>query len=267
MKNLSKKLISVIMALLFALAPLSSVFAIKIPWLTTYPSEKEIVETLGNFLKARDVDGIAGMFNDEIKNRMPDLTEKVESWLNQIECDIDDYTYSGRGDYVDRNYGYFHKTCSFDLKIKEANMTYAVIVSYVQAWTDDDQKVGLRSLGLTLLDCNGGVIDYLNDISLPVKVSLNYKETYQCLPGTTHWNNQYASLGYKKVVFESSDDSVARIDENGVITATGRGTAYVTFTYVNEETGKKQTHEYDVTVTFTRQQWIIWYLFFGFLWY
>lgn len=92
MKNLSKKLISVIMALLFALAPLSSVFAIKIPWLTTYPSEKEIAETLGNFLKARDVDGIAGMFNDEIKKRMPDLTEKVESWLNQIECDIDDYT-------------------------------------------------------------------------------------------------------------------------------------------------------------------------------
>ena len=142
-----------------------------------------------------------------------------------------------------------------------------LIVSYVQAWTDDDQKVGLRSLGLTLLDCNGGVIDYLNDISLPVKVSLNYKETYQCLPGTTHWVNQYASLGYKKVVFESSDDSVAKIDENGVITATGRGTAYVTFTYVNEETGRKQLYEYDVTVTFTRQQWIIWYLFFGFLWY
>ena len=31
----TKKLISIIMALLFALAPLSSVFAIKIPWLIT----------------------------------------------------------------------------------------------------------------------------------------------------------------------------------------------------------------------------------------
>lgn len=178
----SKKLISVIMALLFALAPLSYVFAIKIPWLTTYPSEKEIVETLGNFLKARDAEGIAGMFNDEIKKRMPDLTEKVESWLNQIECDIDDYTYSGRGDYVDRNYGYFHKTCSFDLKIKEANMTYAVIVSYVQAWTDDDQKVGLRSLGLTLLDCNGGVIDYLMIFHFPSRFHLTIKKHINVYP-------------------------------------------------------------------------------------
>ena len=267
MKNLSKKLISVIMALLFALAPLSSVFAIKIPWLTTYPSEKEIVETLGNFLKARDADGIAGMFNGETKSRMPDLTEKVESWLNQIECDIDDYTYSGSGDVVDRNYGYFHKSCSFDFKIESEDKVYLVIVTYIQAWTDDEQMVGLYSLGLTLKNRNGRVVDYLNDISLPAKVYLNYKETYEGEPSTTHWNNQYASLGYKKVVFESSDDSVAKIDENGVITATGRGTAYVTFTYVNEETGRRIMYEYDVTVTFTRWQWIIWYLFFGFLWY
>ena len=267
MKNLSKKLISVLMALLFALAPLSSVFAIKIPWLTTYPSEKEIVETLGNFLKARDADGIAGMFNGETKSRMPDLTEKVESWLNQIECDIDDYTYFGRGDSVDGNYGYYHKSCSFDLEIKSKDKIYIVIASYLQAWTDNEQKVGLCSLNLTLKSFDNEIIDYLDDISLPDTVTLNYKETYQCRPGTEQWKDQYAYLGYKKVVFESSDDSVAKIDENGVITATGRGTAYVTFTYVNEETGKKRTHEYDVTVTFTRWQWIIWYVFFGFLWY
>ena len=162
---------------------------------------------------------------------------------------------------------HYHKSCSFDLEIKSKDKIYIVIASYLQAWTDNEQKVGLCSLNLTLKSFDNEIIDYLDDISLPDTVTLNYKETYQCRPGTEQWKDQYAYLGYKKVVFESSDDSVAKIDENGVITATGRGTAYVTFTYVNEETGKKRTHEYDVTVTFTRQQWIIWYLFFGFLWY
>ena len=90
MKNLSKKLISVIMALLFALAPLSSVFAIKIPWMTTYPSEKEIAETLGNFLKARDVDGIVGMFSESVKSELDDLEIQVKKHLDQIDSEIEE---------------------------------------------------------------------------------------------------------------------------------------------------------------------------------
>ena len=65
----------------------------------------------------------------------------------------------------------------------------------------------------------------------------------------------------------TDDESVAKVDSDGIVTATGRGSARVTVTYINETTGKELEYLYDVTVTFTRWQWIIWYLFFGFLWY
>ena len=269
MKNLSKKLISVLMALMFTIAPLSFAFAIKIPWLTTYPSEKEVAETLGNFLKARDVDGIAGMFSEEVKSELADLNVTVERFLNQIDCDIKDCTYSGRGNTEDRSNGHLHKSCSFDLEIKTESKIYVVIARYVQVWTDNEKKVGLRSLGLTLLDANGNLIDYLNGVEVkrPTLVTLNYKGTYQCNPCKQFWKDTYASIGYNKLVITSSDESVAKVDSDGIVTATGRGSARVTVTYINETTGKELEYLYDVTVTFTRWQWIIWYLFFGFLWY
>lgn len=96
---------------------------------------------------------------------------------------------------------------------------------------------------------------------------LNYKETYQCASAEQESKKFYTSFGYQKAVFESSNESVATVNESGMITATGRGSARVTITYINEATGKELKDEYDVTVTFTRWQWIIWYLFFGVLWY
>ncbi len=267
MKNLSKKLISVIMALLLTIAPFGSAFAIKIPWLTTYPSEKEIVETLGNFLKARDVDGIAGMFSEEVKSGITDLNDRVKNFLTHIDCEIKDYTFRGRGGSEERNNGYYHKSVSFHILITSNEQIFDVIATYIQAWTDDEKSIGLYSLNLTLEKLDRQVIDYLDDISIPSSIMLNYKETYQCASAEQESKKFYASLGYQKAVFESSNESVATVNESGMITATGRGSARVTITYINEATGKELKDEYDVTVTFTRWQWIIWYLFFGFLWY
>ena len=267
MKNLSKKLISVIMALLFALAPLSSVFAIKIPWLITYPSEKEIAETLGNFLKARDVDGIVGMFSESVKSELGDLEIQVKKLLDQIDCDIEEYTYSGTGGADERNYGYYRKSIGVSIEIVAEDKIFHIGASYIQAWTDDERKVGMRGLWLNLCDSNGRVVDYLATIGPSVKIDLTYKESKQCFMARNDWRHTHNRMGYNKLVITSSDESVAKVDSDGIVTAAGRGSARVTVTYVNETTGKELEYLYDVTVTFTRWQWIIWYVFFGFLWY
>ena len=267
MKNLSKKLISVIMALLFALAPLISVFAIKIPWMTTYPSEKDIAETLGNFLKARDVDGIVGMFSESVKSELDDLEIQVKKLLDQIDCDIKEYSWRGNGTSDERNYGYYRKSIGLTIEIVAEDKVFHVGVSYVQAWTDDEQKVGMRSLWLNLCDTSGYVVDYLATIGPSVKIDLTYKETKQCRMARHDWKGIHNEMGYNKLVITSTDESVAKVDSDGIVTAAGRGSARVTVTYINETTGKELEYLYDVTVTFTRWQWIIWYVFFGFLWY
>lgn len=265
MKKLSLRCISVIMALLFAFAPLSSAFAIKIPGLVTYPTEKKIAETLGGYLKARDVDGIVGMFSEASKNKIENLKIKVKKLLDEIDCDIVEYKWRGSGGSDKSNYGYYHKTCSFHILIRTEDKVYDVIATYVQAWTDDKSYEGLDSLILILEDVDEMVVDYLSFIDRPGTLELNYKGAYRYLKESA--KIRYAELGYKKIVCESSDESVAVIDEDAVITAKGRGTALVTIKYVNEDTGRSIERSCNVTVTFTTWQKIIWFLFFGFLWY
>ena len=267
MKNLSKKLISVIMALLFALAPLSSVFAFKIPWLTTYPSEKEIAETLGAFIKARDVDSIVDMFSQRIKGELADLDKQVKKLLDEIDCDIKEYSWRGHGDTAERNNGHYLKTTSIIIDIPADGKVYSILATYVQAYTNDESRVGLHHLALDLRTPDGTLIDYFTNIQLPGKATLNYKDTFQCSVTKYSWRDIHSQIGYNKLVITSSDESVAKVDSDGIVTAAGRGSARVTVTYINETTGKELEYLYDVTVTFTRWQWIIWYVFFGFLWY
>ena len=267
MKNLSKKLISVIIALLFTLAPFGSAFAIKIPWLTTYPSEKEIAETLGAFIKARDVDSIVDMFSEEVKNEIDDLNILVKKLLDEIDCDIKEYSWRGHGASDESNYGYYHKSTSFRIVIPVSGKIYSVWATYIQAYTDDESKVGMCHLALDMRMADGKLLDYFTNISLPDKAVINYKDVYEYEMTNNFWQQTHKELGYNRIAINSSNESVAKVNSDGMVTATGRGSARVTVTYINETTGKELKYFCDVTVTFTRWQWIIWYVFFGFLWY
>ncbi len=63
------------------------------------------------------------------------------------------------------------------------------------------------------------------------------------------------------VIWSSSNPKVVAVDENGNVTATGRGNATITATYGN------YSATCDVTVSFTFGQWLIYILLFGFIWY
>ncbi len=81
-------------------------------------------------------------------------------------------------------------------------------------------------------------------------LTLNYKATKKL------------TASEKGVTWSSSNDKVVRVDQNGVLTATGRGTASVTAT-----AGDGRTAACSVTVRYTILQWIIRILLFGWLWY
>lgn len=65
------------------------------------------------------------------------------------------------------------------------------------------------------------------------------------------------------LVFASSDEDVVTVDENGVVTATGEGTAYIKA--IDPATGEYDTIE--VEVTYTWWQKLIRIFLLGFLWY
>lgn len=89
-------------------------------------------------------------------------------------------------------------------------------------------------------------------------LELNYKDTAtlsaQLLPSDA------LNTGYS---WSSSNEEVATIDENGNITALGRGTTYITC--LSDDTFAASQCE--VTVSYTFGQWIIMTILFGWLWY
>ena len=68
------------------------------------------------------------------------------------------------------------------------------------------------------------------------------------------------------VTYSSSDTDVAYVDENGNVTATGKGSAEITVT-VTDEYGNVVTDTCDVEVKYTFGQWLIIILLFGWIWY
>lgn len=107
-------------------------------------------------------------------------------------------------------------------------------------------------------------VDGGHSVSIPVTVrnfvfydhsmALHYKDT-----ATVR-----VKLGYGKEISEwkSSDTSVVTVDSNGNIKAAGKGTATVTAVDANG-----QTDSCEITVSYTFFQYIIIYIFFGWLWY
>ena len=64
------------------------------------------------------------------------------------------------------------------------------------------------------------------------------------------------------VYFESLNPDIATVDDNGKITATGRGNAIILVTDIDGNISY-----YSITVNFSFFQWIIYIVFFGWLWY
>lgn len=83
------------------------------------------------------------------------------------------------------------------------------------------------------------------------EITLRYKETYS-MSATSESN----------VTWVSTNPDVATVDQNGNITATGRGTTEIIAEIKN---GEKDICT--VTVKFTWWQWLIYIFLFGFIWY
>lgn len=86
-------------------------------------------------------------------------------------------------------------------------------------------------------------------------IAMNYKDTR-----TLDIDTNYSA---DELTWSSSNEKVAKVDENGNIVATGTGTATITVTsadgVVNETC--------EVTVSYTIVQWIIIIVLFGWIWY
>lgn len=81
--------------------------------------------------------------------------------------------------------------------------------------------------------------------------------------------NEHLNLPQKgnyKIAYESSDENVAVIDEDGNVKTTGRGEGVITYT-VTLENGKEITQSIGIKVVYTPRQWLIIIFLFGWLWY
>ncbi len=92
-------------------------------------------------------------------------------------------------------------------------------------------------------------------------ISMSYKNIATITPTVEADSN----VNYM-VTYESSDASVATVDENGKITTNGTGSATITVT-VTDEYGNTVTDTCKVNVSYQWWQWIIVIVLFGWLWY
>ncbi len=95
--------------------------------------------------------------------------------------------------------------------------------------------------------------------SISNSIDINYKDVIEFASVTSVASDRVVS-------YYSSDDAIASVDENGTVTATGRGTATVTCIAENEQ-GEEYPINIEVNVDFTVGQWLIWIFLLGFLWY
>ena len=92
-------------------------------------------------------------------------------------------------------------------------------------------------------------------------ISMNYKSSTTLTPSIS------VNSGVEYTVeYFSSDPSVATVDENGKVTATGTGNATITVT-VTDQYGNVVTDTCGVSVNYTWWQWIIVIVLFGWIWY
>lgn len=100
----------------------------------------------------------------------------------------------------------------------------------------------------------------VHDVSMS-GASVDYKSSITIAPVIT------VDEGVKyTVTYSSSNPEVVVVDENGNLTATGKGTAEITVT-VTDENGNVVTDTCEVEVKYNWWQWIIVIVLFGWIWY
>ena len=95
----------------------------------------------------------------------------------------------------------------------------------------------------------------VSDVSLDYKASTSITLSVNADPGAKH-----------TLTYSSSNPSVAFVDENGHVTATGIGNATITCT-VTDENGNIVSDTCEVEVKYNWWQWIIVIVLFGWIWY
>lgn len=116
--------------------------------------------------------------------------------------------------------------------------------------------------------CATCLVKVLNEVQQPKvnsvnidDVSLNYKKSTTINPQID------ADDGVEcTVTYTSSDPKVATVDENGKVTANGKGEATITCT-VTDQYGNVVSDTCNVKVDYTWWQWIIRIVLFGWIWY
>ncbi len=91
------------------------------------------------------------------------------------------------------------------------------------------------------------------------EISMNFKQTARLFASVLPEEAAYST----EIIWESSNESVATVDENGAVYAAGLGTATITAKTADGTVEATCT----VTVKYSVLQWIIVYLLFGWLWY
>lgn len=106
--------------------------------------------------------------------------------------------------------------------------------------------------------CTVNVVTHIADMKISVgNVTMFYKETYQLKTVMMPYD-----ASDKTIVWTSSDADVAVVDENGLVTATGKGDATITATTVDGQI----TDTCEISVRYNWWQRILW-VFLGCLWY
>lgn len=235
--------------------------------LTEYPGQAEAADIIVEAIKSNDIDKIASMFNAKSCDGIENLNQKIESLISEIDGDILSYESTGHYQKDEVDGGYKYSEVAFIIRITTVNnKLYSISVGWITKCSSNPEKVGINHIGLKLRNDDGRVIDIWEDISLPSKRSVKYKNELDLLrdPGAIAYYNW---MGYDSVTFASSDESIATVNSEGFVTPEGPGTAIITETLTNTQTGKTVKTEYEVTVYLDFVQKIIWYVFFGFLWY
>lgn len=130
-------------------------------------------------------------------------------------------------------------------------------------------KIDKSDITLKITNCTvsslGGSVNVANKVGVYTSfdtielasdsLTMNYKTTGNIEYETT--------LSDSSVTWSSSNEKVVKVDENGTLTAVGRGTATITAGTADGVV----VDECKVTVNFSTIQWIIYILLLGFLWY
>ena len=102
--------------------------------------------------------------------------------------------------------------------------------------------------------CTVNVVNIVDEVQIAPDILEIYSGKTETLATTISANTTDTSL--YKVTYTSSDKDVATVDENGKITAYGRGTATITCT-VTDDNGNTVSDTCEVTVKYTFWRWLL----------